>query len=161
MSRDKLHNVDTFGEIIITSDSDWNAGVHEAIEEGVKCGEIPEAAALNAGISRRKFRIWWEVDSFRDWVKGLQLKHYGDIRKKIVSEIEDIEFPTHKAEKLMKYLEHIDPNFSIKNKLEIKEADKSEDADEFDKEFDEVIAAAEKAREGAQAKEGKDESDSG
>jgi hypothetical protein len=134
MSRDKLHNVDTFGEIIITSDSDWNAGVHEAIEEGVKCGEIPEAAALNAGISRRKFRIWWEVDSFRDWVKGLQLKHYGDIRK---------------------------TNFSIKNKLEIKEADKSEDADEFDKEFDEVIAAAEKAREGAQAKEGKDESDSG
>jgi hypothetical protein len=140
-----------FHDILIVDDPLWSEAICQTIEEGIKSGSPIEAAVLEAGVPRKTYRKWWTIDTFRDWAKGVQLKYFAQIRKNIHSNIPEIDIVKDRVAQEMKYLEHIDPEFNVKSKVEIEKTGKDDD-DAYDDEFNRMLDEAEKAQKEAYKK---------
>lgn len=138
-----LGEIEGFDEALIADDDEWDELCSQAIQEGIREGEPAEAAVLRAGVSRRKFREWMQNDSFRDWIRALEIRHYAKIRRTIEAVAEKIALPKDQLAGLIKYLERIDPTFSMKQKLEVIRG--LEEEEPIDDDFARVLAAAQEA----------------
>jgi hypothetical protein len=138
------YNLDGF----LPNDPNWDKGVQEILRRCiVDEGATPKAAAVQAGLSINTFKTWMGYPDFSDWIVGLQQRHFSLQRKNIVDSIDQIEDPKDSAEKTIKYLEHIDPEFSTKRIMDIKQTKEGEDDNwANDPELQNVLDEAERAK---------------
>lgn len=142
---DKLKR-DTYGDVLITDDPQWNELVHDAIVEGiVEGGESPKQAILNAGVSYPRYKKWMGIESFRNFIYSLTAHHTSKWRGILESTIGMIEKPKDKVKAIFELLDRIDDEFDKKQKLEISETFDIPDIDPSDIEMQNIIDEAERA----------------